>query len=92
VREHEDRGMRVNATFENACPYHRLMLGDSACAMCRDDFEDVRSAPDTAVSVEMNGGFTGACIMLAARQWGALCEGRPGLLDRVGANLRHDIW
>lgn len=58
----------------------------------RDNFDDVRSAPDTLISIEYNGGFTGACTMLAARQWSTLCKGRPGLLDRAGADLTHYIW
>lgn len=58
----------------------------------RDSFTDVRSAADTSVSVEYNGGISGALAMLASRDWTETCEGRPGLLDRVGADLKHTIW
>lgn len=53
-------------------------------AVCRVAFQDVRSAQDTAVSLEYNAGYSGALLMLASRDWVDLCEGRPGLVDRLG--------
>ena len=59
---------------------------------CRDFFNDTRWAVDTSISIEYNGGISGALVMLASRDWTQTCHGRPGLLDRVGANLNHVIW
>jgi hypothetical protein len=69
---------------------HESQAGASGA--CRDNFVDVRSAPDTAVAVDYNGGFSGALLLLASKQWEPLCLGRPGLIDRVGAGLPHSVW
>ena len=58
----------------------------------RNSFNDTRSAADTMVSIDFNGGLSGALAMLASRDWSQTCEGRPGLLDRAGADLHHNIW
>ena len=60
--------------------------------LCRDGFVDVRSAPDTAISIDWNGGFTGALVLLASKDVGQQCLARPGLVDRVGAGLPHSVW
>ena len=59
---------------------------------CRDMFSNARSAPDTAISVEYNGGFSGALAMLAAKEWVLTCGSRPGLIDRAGGHLQHSVW
>ena len=59
---------------------------------CRDAFSDVRSDPDTAISVEYNGGFSGALAMLAAKEWVLTCGSRAGLIDRAGGHLQHSVW
>ena len=53
---------------------------------------DIRSAADTAISIEYNGGFTGVLAMLAAKEWVLTCETRPGLIDRAGGHLAHAVW
>ena len=58
----------------------------------RDVFSDVRSAADTGISVEYNGGLSGALAMLSAREWVLTCGSRPGLIDRAGGHLQHAVW
>ena len=52
----------------------------SRCTACRDVFSDVRSAADTAISVEYNGGLSGALAMLSAKEWELTCGSRRGLI------------
>jgi hypothetical protein len=59
---------------------------------CRDAFSDVRSDLDTIISVEYNGGFTGALALLAAKEWSETCGAMPGLIDRAGGHLPHAVW
>ena len=69
-----------------------MRLRSKAVHPCRDAFSDVRSDPDTAISVEYNGGFTGALTLLAAKEWTQVCGTRPGLIDRAGGHLPHAVW
>ena len=68
------------------------LASSNGSTACRDTFNDVRSDADTAISVEYNGGFSGALTMLAAKEWMLTCGSRPGLIDRAGGHLYHSVW
>ena len=50
-----------------------------------DTFADERGNPQTGVSLEYNGGFSGALAMAAAQDWG-ICLERSGLFDQIGVH------
>ena len=62
------------------------------CPHCRDALSDIRSDPDTAISIEYNGGFTGALAMLSAKELLLTCGARPGLIDWASGHLQHAVW
>jgi hypothetical protein len=85
-----------SAALAAAAPNPHVLVGAlvaGPAAGAGDAYEDVRAAPDAALSLDAGSGFAGALALAATqRDWAAACDARPGLVGALGARLPRRLW